>query len=178
MRRVTLLAALLAVASVFVIGVARIGAGAQDDEPTNANRGFVGSWRITSETPFGSSQSLMTVMADGTVLFTDRPALPGGAGFPVSFISTGHGSWEQTGPTAATATWVEFVTDGEGNFLATVTGTVEATLEADGNSWSGPFSSTSADPAGTVLFVGGGSVQATRITVQPLATPSAGTPAT
>ena len=34
-----------------------------------------------------------------------------------------------------------------------------------------------ADPSGTVLFVGGGTVQATRITLQPLATPAAGTPA-
>lgn len=176
MRRVTLLAALLAVASAIVLGVAQLGVRAQDGAAP-ANQGFVGAWRITSETPFGSSRSLMTVMADGTVLFTDRPVLPGGAGFPVSFISAGHGAWEQTSPTTAAATWVEFVSDGEGNFLATVTGTVEATLGADGNSWSGPFSSTSADPVGTVLFVGGGSVQATRITVQPLATPAAGTPA-
>lgn len=175
MRRVSFLVALLAVISAFVPGAAHLRTGAEAGA-AQADPGFVGAWRITSETPFGSSQSLMTVMADGTVLFTDRPVLPGGVGFPVSFISTGHGAWEQTGPTAAAATWVEFVSDGEGNFLATVTGTVEATLGTDGNSWSGPFSSTSADPAGTVLFVGGGSVRATRITVQPLATPATGAP--
>jgi hypothetical protein len=83
----------------------------------------------------------------------------------------------QTGPTTAVATWVEFVSDGEGNFLVTVTDSIEATLRADGNSWSGSFSSTSADPAGNVLFVGNGTVQAKRITVQPLATPAIGTPA-
>jgi hypothetical protein len=65
---------------------------------------------------------------------------------------------------------------GEGNFLLTVTDSVEATLGADGTTWSGPFSSTSAGPAGNVLYVGGGTVQATRIVVQPLATPIAGTP--
>ncbi len=175
MRRVSLLAALLVVASALVLGVPGFGAGAQEDGGP-ATSGFVGAWRITSETPFGSSQSLMTVMADGTVVFTDRPTLPGGVGFPVSFVSTGHGAWEQTGPATAAATWVEFVTDGEGNFLAVVTGSVEATLADDGDAWSGPFSSSSADPAGTVLYTGGGTVTAARIMVQPLAAPAA-TPA-
>ena len=103
MRRVSLLAALLVVASALVLGVPGFGAGAQEDGGP-ATSGFVGAWRITSETPFGSSQSLMTVMADGTVVFTDRPTLPGGVGFPVSFVSTGHGAWEQTGPATAAAT--------------------------------------------------------------------------
>jgi hypothetical protein len=68
------------------------------------------------------------------------------------------------------------VTDGEGNFLAIVTDSVEATLGADGTSWRGTYSATVADPAGNVLYVGGAMVEATRITVQPLATPAAGTP--
>ncbi|MEA2529887.1 MAG: hypothetical protein QOF01_3729 [Thermomicrobiales bacterium] len=172
------LAALVVVAAVaLVLGSAPLRTGAQDGTPTAADRGFVGAWHLTTQTPFGPSQSLITFMADGTVLFTDRPVYPGDAGFPVTFISAGHGVWEQTGPDTAAATWVEFVTDGEGNFLAVVTDSVEMTLGADGNSWSGPFSSTSADPSGNVLFVGGGTVEATRITVQPLATPAAGTPA-
>jgi hypothetical protein len=53
---------------------------------------------------------------------------------------------------------------------------VEATLSADANSWSGSYSATVADPDGNVLYVGSGTVQATRIAVQPLATPI-GTPA-
>ena len=62
-------------------------------------------------------------------------------------------------------------------FLAVVTDSVEMTLAPDGNTWSGPYSSTTADPAGNVLNVAtGGTAEATRITVQPLATPAA-TPA-
>jgi hypothetical protein len=91
----------------------------------------------------------------------------------VTFISAGHGIWEATGPDTAAATFVEFVSDGEGNFLAVVTDSIEVTLGADGVSLSGQFSSTSTDPAGAVLYVGGGTAKATRITVQPLATPVA-----
>ena len=68
------------------------------------------------------------------------------------------------------------MSDGEGNFLAIATDSVEATLNADGNSWSGAYSATVADPNGDALFVGGGAVRATRIAVQPLTTPAAVTP--
>lgn len=178
MRRVPFLAALLAVAAAaLVLGSAPLRTGAQTATPAAADRGFVSAWRLTTTTPFGASQSLITFMADGTVLFSDRPSFPAAGGFPVTFISAAHGVWQQTGPTTAAATWVEFVTDGQGTFLTTVTDSVEVTLGADGTSFSGPFSGTVADPSGNVLFVGGGTVQATRITVQPLATPAAGTPA-
>jgi hypothetical protein len=112
-------------------------------------------------------------MADGTVIFSDRPSLPGDAGFPVTFISTAHGVWEATGPDTASATFIEFVTDGEGNFLVIVTDSIEVALGDDGNSFSGQFSSMSTDPVGAVLYVGEGTVEGTRITVQPLATPLA-----
>ena len=177
MRRVPFLAALLAVAvAAFVLGSAQDPTSAQDATPAAAGRGFVGAWRLTTETPFGTSQSLITFTADGTVLFSDRPVLPGDAGFPDTFIGTGHGAWEQTGPTTAAATFVFFITDGEGTFLGVVTDSIEVSLTPDGTAWSGAFSSTTADPAGNVLFVGGGTGEATRITVQPLATPVA-TPA-
>jgi hypothetical protein len=178
MRRAVVLAAFLATAAV-VFGSSHVRTDAQTGTPTTTGQGFVGAWHVISQTPFGTSQSLVTFMADGTVIFTDRAVSPGGAGFPVTFISTGHGTWEQTGPTTAAATWVEFVSDGEGNFIAVVTDSVEATLGADGNSWRGPFSSSTTDPSGAkVLFVGGGTVEATRITVQPLATPAASPAAT
>lgn len=178
MRRVPFPAVLLAaVLTVFVLGSAQLRTGAQTGTPPATTQGFVGAWRLTTATPFGSSQSLITFMADGTVIFTDRPVSPADAGFPVTFISTGHGAWQEAGSDTAAATWIEFVSDGQGQFLATVTDSVEATLGADGNSWSGPYSATVADPSGNMIFVGGGTVEATRITVQPLATPAAGAPA-
>jgi hypothetical protein len=164
-----------------VLAPTPLGVRAQDGTPVAGGQGFVGAWHLATETPFGVSQSLITLMADGTVLFSDRPVFPGDAGFPATYFSAGHGTWEQTGPTTAAATWMFFMTDGDGNFLGIVTDSTEMTLDADGASWSGPFSSSTSDPAGNVLYVGGGTGQATRITVQPLATPvttpAASTPA-
>ncbi len=180
MRRSPVLAPLLAVAiaATLVLGASPHRAGAQPGTPPAAGPGFVGAWHLTTQTPFGASQSLATFMADGTLVFSDRPSQPGGAGFPVTFISTAHGVWQATGPGTAAATFVEFVTDGEGHFIAIVTDSVEMNLGANGATWSGRFSSTTTDPTGKVLYVGGGTVKATRITVQPLATPAASPAAT
>jgi hypothetical protein len=140
MRRVPLLAVLLA-AAVLALGSGQLGTGAQDATPPAAGQGFVGAWRLSSDTPAGASQSLLTLMADGTVVFSGRPVAPTG-----------------------------------GTFLWVVTDSVEMTLAPDGTSWRGPYSSTTADPSGNVLFIGPGTAEATRIMVQPLATPLA-TPA-
>ena len=177
MRRVPFFAAVLPVAAAaLVLGSAQLRTGAQTGTPSAASQDFVGAWHLTFDTPVGASQSLLTVMADGTVLFSGRPVSPAAGGFPVIFSSAGHGAWHQTGPTTAATTWVGLVSDGEGNFLAAVTDSVEATLGADGDSWSGSYSATVADPSGNILYVGGATVRATRITVQPLATLAAGTP--
>ena len=170
------LAPLLAVAAALVFGSAPLRTGAQTGTPSAAGQGFVGAWRLTFETPLGPSQSLLTVMADGTVLFSGLPVKPAAGDVPVTFVSAGHGTWRQTDSTTTETTWVGFVTDAQGTFLAIATDSVQATLGADRNSWSGPYSATVADPDGNVLFVGGGRVHATRIIVQPLATPAAGTP--
>jgi hypothetical protein len=172
MRRISPVAASLA-ATILALVSLPLGASAQTESPPPAGQGFVGAWHLATETPFGASQSLFTVNTDGTVVFSDRPVFPGNEGFPNTFFSAGHGAWEQTGPDTAAATWLFFMTDGEGNFLGVITDSVEMTLGADGNTWSGPFSSSTADPAGSVLFEGGGTVDATRITVQPLAIPEA-----
>lgn len=144
--------------------------------PATTNHRFVGAWRVTFDTPMGPSQSLLTVMADGTVLFSGRPVSPAAGPNPTTFSSAAHGAWEATGPDTAATTWIGLVTDVDGNFLAVVTDSVEATLDESGNAWRGQYSASVADPNGNVLYVGGSTVEATRITVQPLATPAA-TPA-
>ena len=177
MRRVLVLAAGLAVAfATTMLGVGRWGGGAAPGTPVAVERGFVGAWRVTFDTPTGPSQSLLTVMADGTLLFSGRPVSPAGGGFPVIFSSTAHGAWQATGSSGAGMTWVGLVTDGEGTLLAVVSDSVEATLDSAGNAWSGLYSATVNDPDGNELYVGGATVQAERITVQPVATPAA-TPA-
>jgi hypothetical protein len=175
MSRVPFLTALLAVAvaAAFVLGSAQLRTGAQGATAAAAGGGFVGAWRITSQNPAGASQGLLTLMADGTVVFSGRPAAPTGGDPPVVFINAGPGAWERTGPTTAAASFTVFIADGAGNFLWVVTDSVEMTLGADGNSWSGPYSSTTADPSGNVLAVVPGTAEATRIVVQPVATPVA-----
>ena len=176
MRRVPLVAGGLLAIAVAVLCSPQLQSSAQSGTPVAVERGFVGAWRVTFETPTGPSQSLLTVMADGTLLFSGRPVSPAGGGFPVIFSSTAHGAWEMTGPATAGMTWVGLVTDGEGALLAEVTDSVEATLDPGGNAWSGAYSATVNDPDGNALYVGGATVRAERITVQPLATPAAATP--
>ena len=177
MRYVSLLSAGIAVATAALfLGAVQVRSDVQAGTPVAAGQGFVGAWRVTFETPAGPSRSLLTVMADGTLLFSGRPVSPASGGFPVIFGSAAHGAWHASGPNTAALTWVGLVTDGDGNFLAEVTDSVEATLASDGNSWSGAYSATVLDPTGNELYVGGARVSATRIVVQPVATP-ASTPA-
>jgi hypothetical protein len=178
MRRVVFLAAGLAIAAATTMfGTNQLGGGAAPGTPAAVEGSFVGAWRLTFDTPTGPSQSLLTVMGDGTLLFSGRPVSPAAGGFPVIFSSTAHGAWEQSGPTSAALTWVGLVADGEGTLLAVVTDSVEATLSVNSNAWSGSYSATVNDPDGNELYVGGATVRAERITVQPLATPAAATPA-
>ena len=177
MRRVPFVAGGLLAVAASVSGLAQFRAGAQSGTPAVESQDFVGAWRLTFDTPTGPSQSLLTVMADGTVLFSGRPVTPAAGGFPVIFSSAAHGAWQPTGPVTAALTWVGLVTDGEGTLLAVVTDSVEATLAPDGAAWSGNYSATVNDPDDNELYVGGATVRAERITVQPLATPAAGTPA-
>lgn len=180
MRRLSYLAALLlaAVAALAVVVTPTpLRTGAQTGTPM-AGHGFVGAWRLTVTEPGNPPlPALTTFAADGTLLDSDPPVSPGSGGEPVTFRSSGHGVWQQSGPTAAALTFVQLVTDGQGHFVGTTTISAQVTLGADGNSLRGPFSVTAADPSGKVLFQGTGTVEATRITVQPMATPAAGTPA-
>ena len=178
MRHVSFLSASFAVATAaLLLGAVQLRSDAHSGTPVAVERGFVGAWRVTFDTPTGPSQSLLTVMGDGTLLFSGRPVSPAAGGFPVIYSSTAHGAWQATGPTGAAMTWIGLVTDGEGVLLAVVTDSVEATLDATGNAWSGSYSASVNDPDGNELYVGGATVKAERITVQPLATPAA-TPAT
>lgn len=177
MRRVPFVAGGLLAVATTASGLTQLRAAAQSGTPSVEAPRVVGAWRLTFDTPTGPSQSLLTVMADGTVLFSGRPVSPAAGGFPVIFSSAAHGAWQSTGPATAALTWVGLVTDGEGALLAVVTDSVEATLAPDGATWVGSYSATVNDPDGNELYVGGARVRAERITVQPLATTGTGTPA-
>lgn len=180
MRRLSPLAALLlaAVAAfALVLNLAPLRTGAQPGTPM-AGKAFVGVWRLTAIEPGNPPlPALATFAADGTLLNSDPPVSPGSGGEPITFNSGGHGVWQQRGPTTAALTFVQLITDGQGHFLGTTTISAQVTLGADGNALHGPFSVTAADPGGKTIFQGTGTVQATRITVQPMTTPAMGTPA-
>ena len=68
----TQVAALAVAGAAVVLGSAPLRSGALAATSSAAGRGFVGAWRLTFDTPLGASQSLLTVTADGTVLFSGR----------------------------------------------------------------------------------------------------------
>jgi hypothetical protein len=180
MRRIPVLIAFLAIMLVAAIG---LGPGpfqtmAQDSTPMTTGNGFVGSWRLTATVPGSpSTQSLDTFMADGTYLDSDLP-VPAGAGEDAVTVSTaGHGVWQPTGATTAQVTFVDLVSDLQGNFLSSETISLQATMGTDGNTFSAIFSVSVADPSGKVVAEVTGTVQGTRITLQPMAATPAGTPA-
>jgi hypothetical protein len=115
-------------AAAAVLGSSKLRGGAQSATPVVELQTFVGAWRLTFDTPTGPSQSLLTVMVDGTLIFSGRPVSPAAGGFPVIFSSAAHGAWQPTGPATAALTWVGLVTDGEGTLLAIVTDSLDATL--------------------------------------------------
>ena len=161
-------------ASLFIsmlAGVARpLAALTHSRPPANqdvTNQDFVGSWRLTVvEANGSSSQGLATVGADGTMVTAEHPVVtPPIADGPV-FASSGHGAWRATGPETAVCSFVGLGCDGRGNFFGTVTIRSEITLGAGGETFSGEFAATIADPAGKTLAVFPGTIQATRIVAE------------
>lgn len=142
---------------------------------------FAGSWRVVISTADGRTfLTLSTFGADGTVLTSGLPAQPAPPGTPagVVFVSTAHGAWEATGPDTANVTFVHLRASADGQPLGTITPRLSVTLGADGQTFSGEFVTTLADPAGKTLATFMGTVQATRIVAEAPGTPPAATPAT
>lgn len=180
MRRILVLIAFLVIMLVTSLG---LGFGpfqtmAQDSTPMATSNGFVGSWRLTATVPGSpSTQSLDTFMADGTYLDSDLPVPAGAGGEAVTISTAGHGVWQPTGATTAQVTFVDLVSDLQGNFLTSETISLQATLGADGNTFSGIFSVSVADPSGKIVAEVTGTVQGTRITLQPITASPTGSPA-
>ena len=134
MRRIPVLIAFLVIMLVTSLG---LGFGpfqtkAQDSTPM-ATSSFVGSWRLTATVPGSpSTQSLDTFMADGTYLDSDLPVPAGAGGEAVTISTAGHGVWQPTGATTAQVTFVDLVSDMQGNFLTSETISLQATL---GSGW-------------------------------------------
>ena len=145
-----------------------------------AKHPIVGSWRVSLAVTGAMDQegALNTFSADGTVLASVKPVSPAppGASFGQVFASLMHGNWTVVGPNQVALTIVRLQTDESGNYLGTVSSTGVAEVSSDGQGLSGSFTYDVADPAGNVVASGTGTLEGTRLEVQPMGTPPAGTP--
>ena len=173
-------AVLLSVVAVVLLGVLAAGRTLPTTAQDAAGEGFVGSWRLTVTIPGLPPETfLATFGADGTFTGSPPPAAPAPPGAPVRVVltSSAHGAWESTGDDGAAITFMVSQASEAGDFLGTVTVRSVSRLDAGGDRATGEFTFDVADPAGTVVQSGSGTLTATRIVVEPLGTPGAGSPA-
>ncbi len=145
-----------------------------------AKHPIVGSWRVSLAVTGAMDQegALNTFTADGTVLASVKPVSPAppGAPFGQTFASLMHGNWTVVGPNQVAFTIVRLQTDENGNYLGTVTVPAVLDVSSDGQRLSGSFTYAVADPAGNVVATGTGTAEGTRIAIESMGTPVAGTP--
>lgn len=178
-----LLAVPLLVALVVLLAAGRIPARAQDSTSADG-AGIVGSWRITvtPDDPAAGrapGPALATFGADGTMVASGPPVIltPPWAPFPKAIASAGHGTWEATGPQSVAYTFLLLLSEEGGTAYAVVTISGIAEVAADGNTFSSEYTATVVGMLGRTLASAHGMLSGERITVQPMATPMAATPA-
>lgn len=134
---------------------------------------LAGSWMITVNATSGgedfSFKSLATFTADGSYVGTTQGdtilnASPGA--LPIT--SPQHGTWTSLGNATYALTFMAILTDLQGNFGATLKVRQTINLNQTGDTWSGPFRAEYFDANGNVIFTFSGTMQATRINVEPL----------
>jgi hypothetical protein len=146
----------------------RGGAIARADE----HQTLVGSWVVAGVPPGGQPGPptiLVSFTGDGVALRTAplRQAAPTALGTDTMFISTTHGAWARMDDGMFGLTWVGFAFDAGGKFLATQRVRVAVQLNDTLDGFSGPFKTDFVGPDGQVLASTGGTVQGTRIQVEP-----------
>jgi hypothetical protein len=183
MRRATLVVSILAFVLLGLFAANRSPVTNAQEATPMAGQEFVGSWRLTvAEAEAPPFLALGTFGADGTVVVSPPPVVPPSPHGPATVVHTsaGHGAWEVTGANTAIATFVLLAADEKGNPFATRTIRGSLMLGADGQSFSGEFEATVADPAGNVMAIESGVIQATRLIAEApgtsRATPIAATP--
>ncbi len=180
LSRRTIVGGSAAVAAALGLTTRLSSAAAQDARSEMAKHPIVGSWWVSLAITGAMDQEsvLDTFTADGTVLASVKPVSPAppGAPFGQIFASLMHGTWTVVGPNQVALTLVRLQTDENGNYLGTVTVPAVLDVSSDGQRLSGPFTYAVADPAGNVVATGTGTAEGTRIAIEPMGTPTAGTP--
>ena len=129
------------------------------------NSGFktlVGTWRVTvSPDGIPPFQAFNTFNADGTSIEFDNSN-------PAALQTIAIGPWERVGDRDYAFVEVNQVFDDHG-YAGEVRVRAKLTLDASGDSFSGPFTFQVVDIGGNVVFQGGGTAKGRRITVDSLA---------
>jgi hypothetical protein len=161
MRRIPglLVVAAVVLLGLFAAGRATPGTVAQDATPSAANHPVVGAWRLTDPAFPEEPPSLVQFHADGTYFQTEVEG------------DLGVGTWEATGERSVAVTFVEqFGSEEDGVFTITIRAAGEVDLSGD--RFTATYTIELTQPDGTSAGeYGPGTVEATRIAVEPMGTP-------
>ena len=183
MRRLALPVSILVVVLLALLAVGgQPGTTAREGTPTAAGHPLVGSWQIrfafeTQGGPPIQLTNLATFSSDGTLVVANGgqlPTLMTGAGL---YLTEGHGAWEPTGERAADAAYVFILLDQSGGLASINTARIALEVDPSGDAYSGSFTLDMTTGEGTQFApTARGTFTATRIRVEPMATPGAATP--
>ena len=138
------------------------------------DRALVGSWLVAATLPGAPSappRLLVSFTGDGIALRTAplQQAAPPALGADKMFISTTHGAWAPNGDGTFGLTFAGFAFDDTGKFLAVQRIRVAVQVNDSQDGFSGPFKTDFIGADGQVLASSSGSVEGTRMQVEPLA---------
>jgi hypothetical protein len=139
--------------------------------PSGKKPTIVGSWLLTvnvpdNAPPFDSFKALWSLTGDG-ILITSAQGDVTPVPFPTT--STAYGAWVQTQGRQYAATFVAILYDVQtGDNLGTIKLSQSIILNDSGDQWNGPFKAKVLDPDGNVVVTLSGTINANRITVEPL----------
>jgi hypothetical protein len=138
------------------------------------DQALVGSLLVASTppgAPSGPPRLLVSFTADGVALRTAplQLAAPPALGTDKMFISTTHGAWASNGNGTFGLTFAGFAFDITGKFLAMQHIRVAVQVNDSQDGFSGPFKTDFIGSDGQVLASVSGSVEGTKMQVEPLA---------
>ena len=183
MPRLPISASFLAIMLLSIVAIAAVRsseAGASQADVETADHPLVGSWNVVVSGVAGQppAPALATYAADGTVLQSNRAVQPApeGAASSLIFNSAGHGAWTPTGDRTAVATIAILRSGDDGMLLGTLTAHADIEVAEDGNSYTAESTITMTNPEGDVVQTFPITIEATRITAEPMGTPIPATP--